>query len=167
MSRRIVVGVDGSLAARLALDWAVGEAGARGWAVHVVHAWSVGTAADFAWLPAGAVREQSIALLTETVRDTDAAGVEVTWASVEGDPARVLVEAADGAALLVLAAHRGLSVPGRSPGSVTASCLRDATVPVVVVPPTFVNGELDESDHPHRGLDEAIPRQAGAQRAEP
>lgn len=163
----IVVGIDGSLAAHIALDWAIAEAHARGWPVHVVHAWSVGAATDFAWLSATELRAQSEAMLAEALRDTDTAGVEVTWSAVEGDPASVLLEASRGGALLVLAAHQGMALSGRPPGSVTAACLREAAIPVVVVPPAYANGEVDESDRPHRRADEAIPRRTGSHRARP
>jgi nucleotide-binding universal stress UspA family protein len=165
--KAIVVGVDGSLMARIALDWAVAEARAHGWAVHVVHVWSVGAAADLAWLPAQALHRQSVALLTEALRDTDENGVAVTCASIEGDPATVLVEVSTGAAMLVLASHRGLATPGRPPGSVTASCLRNATVPVVVVPTTFADGGTYESGHPDPSIDKTIPGDTGPDRARP
>ena len=82
----IVVGTDGSLAARIALDWVVAEARVRDGPVHVVHAWSVGAATDFAWLAADQLKRQSEALLAEAVRDTDTAGVEITSAAIEVTP---------------------------------------------------------------------------------
>ena len=140
--RTIVVGVDGSVGARRALDWAVAEAEVHGWGVHVVHAWSVGAAVDFAWVSREAHYQQSVAPIATTIRDValDSPGVELTWSSVEGSPAEVLVATAAGTAMLVLAAHHGLAISDRPLGSVTSACLRGTTVAVVVVPPALTNG---------------------------
>jgi nucleotide-binding universal stress UspA family protein len=139
-ARTVVVGVDGTLMARIALDWAIAQARARGWAVHVVHAWSA-RGGDLAWLPAQYAHRESVALLTDTLRDADESGVALTCASVEGDPAAVLVEQSRGAALLVLAAHGG---PRHGP--VVATCLRTSSVPVVVVPPPFAIDEFGSAE---------------------
>lgn len=138
MDRRgpIVVGVDGSVDARRALDWAVAEARTRRCAVCAVHAWTVGPMADFTWRSRRALRRDSIALLRTATRDAVRAGgpVELSWSSVEGEAAQVLLDMSADGRLLVLAAHRGLAPPHRPLGSVTEICLREATVPVVVIP---------------------------------
>lgn len=51
-----------------------------------------------------------------------------------GSPARALLAAANGCAMLVVAAHCGPARWRRPFGGVTETCLREATVPVVVVP---------------------------------
>jgi nucleotide-binding universal stress UspA family protein len=132
----IVVGVDGSVDARRALDWAVAEARVRCCAVCAVHAWTVGAIADFTWRPRDALRRESMALLRTATRNAVRVGgpVELSWSSVEGEAAQVLLELSAGSQLLVLAAHRGLAPPDRPLGSVTETCLREATVPVAVIP---------------------------------
>ncbi len=69
-------------------------------------------------------------------------GPAVVQRAVEGPAARVLVDAAVDAALLVVGSHRHGRLFEAILGSVTAACLRHAACPVVVVPPP--------SEAPHR-----------------
>ena len=104
----IVVGVDGSVDARRALDWAVVEAQSQRKLVLAVHAWTLGRMADFA-SQSRVMRRESVALLEATIRDVVRLGAEAElgWSSVEGDAATVVLCAVRNAELLVLAAHRG------------------------------------------------------------
>ncbi len=134
----IVVGVDGSHPAQLALRWAITEAGVRGCPVHVVHAWSIGTARDFVWTSRRDLRADSHALLDTaitTAREHVGAPVPVVRLSMEGRPGPVLVEAARGASLLVLGAHEA-HWGSSGLGSIGFYCVRHASVPVAVVPQT-------------------------------
>lgn len=140
----IVVGVDGSHAAQLALRWALAEAALMDCPVRVVHAWSTGSVRDFAWTSRRSLRADSVALLRTALaaarRSTDSAA-EATCHSVEGSPAVALVGAASEASLLVLGAHHGRRASGL--GRVGSFCVRHLTVPVVIVPPLQRPGWLD------------------------
>lgn len=148
---RIMVGVDGSAASAAALAWAFQEAGLRGAVVQVVHAWEATTRGRAHYAPGpcapgrDAARRTAQALLAAQVRhaqqETGLATSDrpaLRLEAVEGLPAKVLLDRAYGADLLVLG---GLSaVPGgggQQPAClvspVVLSCLRAAPCPVVVV----------------------------------
>jgi nucleotide-binding universal stress UspA family protein len=145
--RDIVVGIDDSVASSHALDWALDEAGRSGRHLRVLHAWSPN-----AW--AGMVgpgyssppivtdlEPQAQSFLDEQVskalaRRTSLATVLLHAELVEGDPGRVLVEAAKEAALVVVGG-RGLGqVKSALLGSTTSYVLHHARTPVMVVPAT-------------------------------
>jgi nucleotide-binding universal stress UspA family protein len=135
----IVVGVDGSKSAQAALRFALDEARLRGAGVRAVAAWHVPAAAyGAAFDPAlvtglepnarGAL-EHALAAAGE-----DAAGVDVETVVKEGVPARVLLEEASDADLLVVGS-RGLGgFRGLLLGSVGQQCSHHAPCPVVIVP---------------------------------
>lgn len=141
--RAIVVGVDGSYPAQLALRWALTEAALRRCPVHVLHAWSVGPAGDFVWVSRRDLHSDSKALLRTALaaacEHVDAT-VEVTCRSVEGRPGPVLVDAARGNHLLVLGSHRARWVSSGL-GSAGPYCAWHATVPVAVIPQTMEPGD--------------------------
>src|SRR5688572_1644044 len=113
---RIVVGVDGSDGAAEALRWTLGEARLRGADVRVVHAWSVPLvlsipSADTFGVPepAGSLEEVRTALRKEAERVLEASLVGVKADDIviesglaEGKAARVLIDAARDADLLVV-----------------------------------------------------------------
>jgi len=133
-----VTGVDGSSASLAALRWAVREAGLRETALHVVRAWEdaakrVAPYASHTCPPGRAedLLDASQALegeVTTAVGCTPLATVTVEIA--EGLAARVLLDHADGAELLVLGSA-GCAPDGIGP--VARACLRHAPCPVVVV----------------------------------
>jgi nucleotide-binding universal stress UspA family protein len=135
---RIVAGVDGSSASLAALRWAVREAGLRGTALHVVRAWEdaakrVAPYASHAYPPEHGedllgARQRLEAGVTAAVGCTSLAGLTVEIA--EGLAARVLLDHADGAEMLVLGSA-GCTPDGIGP--VARACLRHAPGPVVVV----------------------------------
>ncbi|WP_241249835.1 universal stress protein [Rhodococcus sp. X156] len=137
-SGTIVVGVDGSAGSAHALRWAVRHAGLTGAQVRAVAAWE--HPAAYGWAPVyppnDPVPALTAAMLDRTVRATlgehDAARVQQT--ATEGHAAQVLVDAADGAELLVVGTrgHRGLAAALL--GSVSQQCVQHAPCPVVVVP---------------------------------
>ncbi|MBP2328771.1 nucleotide-binding universal stress UspA family protein [Kibdelosporangium banguiense] len=137
-NRPIVVGVDDSDAARKALAWAIEEASLRRCSVHAVTVWSVDPATDFVWTPSEQIRKIAEEKLSSTVR-LAVQGREhvppIVERAVEGPPAKALVEAAQEAAMLVVATHRGERLRKALLGSVSASCVRHSNVPVVVVRP--------------------------------
>lgn len=139
---RIVVGVDGSQTADEALRWAIRQAQLTGATVDAVTAWDypasmggVGLApmgmyddTDFAKLAADIVTS-AIGRVTDPAAD----GVIVRQRVAEGNAARVLLTAADGADLLVVGSrgHRGFTAALL--GSVSQHCVHHAPCPVVVI----------------------------------
>jgi nucleotide-binding universal stress UspA family protein len=141
--RRVVVGVDGSADAALALEEAAREAVMRGARLDVVHVWHppyvvspVGAMAMIceegplhdaeASLLEGIV-DGGLAHLTQRPRRVDKILVK------DHNTARTLVDAAKGAELLVVGS-RGLGgFAGLLLGSVSQQCAHHATCPVLVV----------------------------------
>jgi nucleotide-binding universal stress UspA family protein len=135
---RIVVGVDESAGAAAALHWAVREAEVRGWSLTAVLAWGfldqhhavVGEPFDPSYGEADA-RAALDSIISAVVGTARAATVEQKV--VNDLAARALIEASDGADLLVVGA-RGLGrLRGLLLGSVSQQCLHHATCPVAVV----------------------------------
>ncbi len=125
----IVVGVDGSPGADSALRFAEEEARLRGAELHVVCAWAVPTMAY-----AGGAIDGLPESLRQGAHDVlhDLPGEHHV---IEGHPSRVLLEAAEGADLLVVGS-RGLGGLGRVLlGSVGSEVVHHAPCPVVIVPP--------------------------------
>ena len=133
-----MVGADGSSASLAALRWAVREAGLRGTALHVVRAWEdaakrVAHYASHAYPPEHAedLLDARQRLETEVTTAVGCASlVTVTVEIAEGLAARVLLDHAEGAEMLVLGSA-GCAPDGIGP--VARACLRRAPCPVVVV----------------------------------
>jgi len=104
----VAVGIDGSEAAAKALRFAVEEARMRGLPLQIVAAWEVppGEYAGGAWMPtpdlADLGRESAERMLAAAVEEARRAGVDAEGIAVEGHAAKVLVEQAQGATLLVV-----------------------------------------------------------------
>ena len=140
----IVVGVDGSEPARVALDFAVEEAAQRSARVLVVTAlrppeyWPL--TSSVAYAPSRDHLERLAEAAEQATRDAAAealrsagAAVPVEVRVVQGNPARVLLDQASGADLLVVG-HRGRgAVASACLGSVSLQCVLYAECPVVVV----------------------------------
>lgn len=146
--KRIVVGVDGSEAARQALRWAVDVAALSDGTVAAVAAW--GHPGGFEWtvrttnyglvpLPERTTHEEELAAAQQTLADmADELGrtsVDLVQRAVEGEPTDILVAASTDADLLVLGRHGHSTVRDALLGSVTNHCIQHAHCPVVVVPP--------------------------------
>ena len=151
MTPRIVVGVDGSSGSRDALACALEEAHLRGAALHVVYAWRMPfalmlpepTIAGFAPLSVEdlerlevQLREQATQLAAGQIQEVlgNDPDVDVRSEVVEGDPAEVLVEAAQGADLLVVGSRGRGGFAGLLLGSVGQQTAQHAPCPVIVVP---------------------------------
>ena len=141
MGERIVVGVDGSITARLATRWAAQEARFRGAKLELVSAWdmpsytygfgyAVVTDELLKDLAGGA--EGNLATAAQEAR-AEAADVEVQTSAVRGQAARVLLDTSKDAVLLVVGS-RGLGgFRELLLGSVSQQCAHYSTCPVVIV----------------------------------
>ncbi|MGY2002621.1 universal stress protein [Blastococcus sp. SYSU DS1024] len=144
---RIVVGVDGSPGARLALAWALAEAARRGAELLVLSSFPV----EAIWLDPGyvdprrveAIREdtedRARGLVEEVLGDPDVsavagtADVPVRVVAVPGPAAPNLVEHATRAELLVVGSRGRGGIRSTVLGSVALHCATHAACPVVVV----------------------------------
>ena len=148
---KIVVGVDGSPGSLEAFRWALAEAGVRGAAVRVVHAWmvplidavpepwaigspSLGPSEDEVHEHLEAAARKVLDASMEEARSANP-GVEVESELAEGRPAAALLAAAEDADLLVVGSRGRGGFAGLLLGSVSAQCVHHAPCPVVVVPP--------------------------------
>ncbi|MER7584122.1 universal stress protein [Kitasatospora sp. NPDC097691] len=139
-SPRIIVGVDGSPASEQALQWAIHYAEAVGGRVEAIAAWEY--PAFYGWAGqsgaiAAAYNPEELAgkTLSETVTKVVGAApaVQISESVMPGNAARVLLDAAEGAALVVVGS-RGLGgFSGLLLGSVSRHLTEHAPCPVVVV----------------------------------
>lgn len=143
---RIVVGIDGSAESREALRWAAREAKLRGAALRVVNAWAFPYVASGPGLDPGLdpvldaqmiddVRRGADELVERELTELgdDAAGVEIERAVVEGPPAPMLIEAAEGSDLLVVGSRGHGGFGGLLLGSVSQQLSHHAPCPLVIV----------------------------------
>ena len=142
---RIVVGVDGSAQSRIALDWAMTEAGLRQVPLTVV---TVVPVAAGAWGPAGQpsldpFNEPGREVVQRAAQDkvdkalAERAGqpeVSVTVRAVVGLPADELIQASENAEMLVVAARGAGGFTRLMTGSVSSQVAQHALCPVVVIP---------------------------------
>jgi nucleotide-binding universal stress UspA family protein len=135
----VVVGVDGSNGARAALRFAIEEARLRGATVRAVFAWGIPFVAD---VPTGLLpelvadfRQDAEALLEDAIAQAgDTGGVEVERVVVDSPPGRALLDASEGADLLVVGSRGRGGFKGLLLGSVGQQCAHHAPCPVVIVP---------------------------------
>ena len=161
--RRIVVGVDGSAASLAALRWACREASLSAAEVHAVLALEAAChrVASYA-VPAprqvsgswGAAREVLRRAVSEAVSLFP--GVSVRTEITEGLAARVLLDHAAHADMLVLGQRSHGRDLYRGAGPVIRACLRAAPCPVVII------SSADVADVPGQDQDDLVP--AGAAR---
>ncbi len=142
MGERIVVGVDGSEAARTAVRWAAKEAARRGATLELVSAWHLPSypGAFAVAMAAEELIKDLVRAAEEQLRDAtgvaraEAPGVQVETRAIEGQAATVLVDVAEGAGLLVVGS-RGLGgFRGLLLGSVSQQCAHHAPCPLVIIP---------------------------------
>ena len=149
MPGTIVVGVDGSDAAREALRWAADEARVREARLVAVHAWTFVSSAPIGdpgmiAIPAGdlsgqleAESEAAGAVLARAIADAlgEAPEVEIEARLVEDDPGDALVAESDAADLVVVGSHGKSGIRAALLGSVSRHVVDHARCPVVVVKP--------------------------------
>jgi nucleotide-binding universal stress UspA family protein len=133
--QHIVVGVDGSPAADLALRWAVAEAARHGAVVELVHAYAIH---PYAGMFGDADRELAQGRLDSVVdrnrTELDTVKWSATLTAVSGPTAAALVDAADEADLVVVGTRGRGGFPRLTLGSTSYRVAADAGVPVAVVP---------------------------------
>lgn len=132
----VVVGVDGSEASLDALRWAYRQAQLTGAHLRAVMSWDVPATVYWYPFPEGmdfqtATEEALEKALHGTLGDNPA--VPITSVVVEGHPALVLIEEAEGADLLVVGSRGHGEFSGMLLGSVSEHCVTQANCPVVVV----------------------------------
>ncbi|MEX2395131.1 MAG: universal stress protein [Actinomycetota bacterium] len=140
--KRIVVGIDGSEAAKEALLWAVDEAKLRVAAVDAVHSWQYPTPAmmfegvvpvhidiDFA----AEAKQFTDRIVKEALDGRD--DVVVRALTPQGPAAQVLIEASKDAELLVVGSRGHGGFAGLMLGSVSQQVAHHAGCPVVIIRP--------------------------------
>src|SRR6202167_5281613 len=138
---RIVVGVDGSPTSRAALRWAVRQAKFTGGTVDAVLAWEIPMVLQsYGWAPVYVEEQGDFKADARKTLDT-VISQEVGAADsqqgrslvVNGHPAQALIDAADGADLLVVGSRGHGSFAEALLGSVSQHCVHHAYCPVRVI----------------------------------
>ncbi|WP_033341903.1 universal stress protein [Catenuloplanes japonicus] len=138
----IVVGVDGSPGAETAVRWAAARSGANGAPLRLVHAYSLPVPYPGSpFVPPGDPREDAEtygkaaqALLDAAARvAVEAGAAEVSTQAVTGGAAAALIEASDGAGLVVVGSRGHGGFAGLLLGSVGIQVSGHARCPAVVV----------------------------------
>ena len=142
---RVVVGVDGSPRGDAALEYAFAHADRHGLPLHAVSVYAppvVPFPASLYPVPPYSVTVD-MARVAESVERATAEAVQLraaafpavraTWEVREGLPAQLLMEAAEGAALLVLGSRGHGGLAGMLLGSISQAAVRHAPCPVAVV----------------------------------
>jgi nucleotide-binding universal stress UspA family protein len=138
---RIVAAVDGSPSSMSALRWAIRQAGLTGAAVDAVIAWHYPPAAGgYGWASTGTeegfnFQKNAEVTLAGAINSTPEPGngVPVRARVVEGNAAQVLLDASDGADLLVVGSRGHGGFTEALLGSVSQHCVHHAHCPVVVI----------------------------------
>lgn len=138
-AQRIVVGYDGSVEARDAVDWAAAEAERTGSRLHIVYAYLLvwpGVDLDSPVESMAAEGQQRgdalVAEIVEHVRRRGT-GIKVVGTAVQAAPAPTLIEVGDGARLIVVGNRGGGGLAHLLLGSVSQQVATHARTPVVVV----------------------------------
>ncbi|AFR09812.1 universal stress family protein [Nocardiopsis alba ATCC BAA-2165] len=142
---RVVVGVDGSASSRRALRFALDHALVTDAAVVVVNSWEVPLPQDPESLAADThslheemfdrQSEEVVAGVLAEVIDDRTEGLDISAVRIQADPVESLLEAGEGADMIVVGSRGRGGVSGLVMGSTSQGVLRRATVPVAVLPP--------------------------------
>ncbi|WP_418275010.1 universal stress protein [Isoptericola jiangsuensis] len=127
----IVVGVNGSVEADEALDWALAEARSAGLRLVVVHA--APEREDALSAEVLGVRRRETDEVLERARARHGEGVQAEVRVVPGPAPDALLKVSAGAAMLVLGRRRRARIGRRVLGSVSTTVVENAEVPVTVV----------------------------------
>jgi nucleotide-binding universal stress UspA family protein len=164
VSKKIIVGIDGSASAVAALSWATERARADGatlCALHVVERpeshelYAMPVVADLVYSSADEVdpvRRRTMEALFAAVHPE--AGWELRFA--QGHPGHMLVEESKEADLLVVGSREHVGLNRLVTGSVSHYCLSHAQCPMVAVPPHYpvrahapADGKTVQGSHAH------------------
>jgi nucleotide-binding universal stress UspA family protein len=131
---RIVVGIDGSRSSMAALDWAAEQAVLTGSVLEVVTTWELPATIGWTMPPydPAADAQRALDAIIEKVHG-DLPALEIRSSVLEGHPAAELVEASQGADLLVVGCRGHGEFAGMLLGSVSQHCTTNAHCPVVVI----------------------------------
>jgi nucleotide-binding universal stress UspA family protein len=133
--QRIVVGIDGSKASLIALEWAVRQAEFTGSSLEILAAWEWPTSYGWSVIPDGYDPAEDLKKMLEPILGTLRVGhpnVVVKSKIVEGHPAPLLINASHGASLLVVGSRGHGEFVGMLIGSTSEHCVAHAACPVVV-----------------------------------
>lgn len=135
---RVVVGTDGSADAMVAMRWAADEARARGAVLQVLHSWQlplIGGYLDGApQFDAAQLEGYATRTLESAIAELGADDLPVESVLVTGGAAGALIDASEGASVVVVG-RRGLSrLAGFLLGSTSSRVAQHANAPVVLVP---------------------------------
>jgi nucleotide-binding universal stress UspA family protein len=145
----IIVGIDGSDHSRHALEWAVREAAVRHAPLTVLtvqqpaatgSSWDAGAAVPYAYPYDQDLAEQALKMAREETDSTlekagpDSRPPSVTVKAVTGLPAETLLQAAEGADMLVVGSRGAGGFKRLLLGSVSTQVIHHASCPVVVIP---------------------------------
>ena len=132
---RVVVGVDGSIQSKQALRWATHFAAMTGARLDVVGAWEYPT--SYGWAPmAGWDPETEMEKgLTETVDEVFGTErpADMRLLVREGNASKVLLDASNGALMLIVGSRGHGGFAGLLLGSISTAVAEHATCPVLVV----------------------------------
>jgi nucleotide-binding universal stress UspA family protein len=149
-SGRIVVGVDGSPGARQALSWALAEANIRHASLEVVHSWSYPEQGPKSSVSPGlavsveALEQDALQVVEDSLAELVVPEDLQLRRHVAPSPASLaLVEAAEGADLLVVGARGKGGFAGLQLGSVAQQCAQHTPCPLVIVPAPGERFEFD------------------------
>ncbi|GAA0571828.1 universal stress protein [Paractinoplanes ferrugineus] len=132
----IIVGVDGSVPAKAALRWAIGQARLTGARVRAIIAWEIPTYPSWGLISYEDFGAAAGKLLAEVVQEAvgiDSPPIQVVESTMPGHPAQVLIDASAHAALLVVGSRGHGAFAGTLLGSVSQLCVQHAHCPVTVV----------------------------------
>jgi len=139
---RVVAGVDGSELSEHVVRWAAYLAGVTGASLEIVTAWpslaeavsdGAGAGAEHVWDPGRDAREKTAEILSKVLSGVAADISAVRQTIMPGKPAKVLIEASEGAHMLVVGRRGHGGFRGLLVGSVSAICSEHAHCPVLVV----------------------------------
>ncbi len=144
--KTVVVGVDGSDGGRTALDFAVEEAALRGAQLKVVTAWEIppavvaGVVADSGYLQQVVAEERQHAEAIAAEAVTRAAQLQPSVMCearvLQGQEAKVILEEARDAIVVVVGSRGHGGFTGLLLGSISQQVVHHAHCPVTVVPPS-------------------------------
>lgn len=141
-TRRIVVGFDGSPPSHRALRWAAAEATQRGVRLDVVHAWTAPYPLSTNELfqdpsPFEESARNFVDRAVASIVTDDPAPRDVRAVLVNDNAASALLNAAEGAELLVVGSRGHGGFTGLLLGSVSQHCVHHSRCPVAVIPPAW------------------------------